>query len=388
MFSSCRVFLGETLLTKNPENYAHRAYFIDLLSFDGFAKYTWLEGQGWYQDTFGEKLQNQTAASNSGFQNRRSLFLKDSTNPLSEFSENGVIFLGRLHTDLVGAKCGLIPHLGLRIQLGLSSSAFVLQKPEADTATYQITISNATLFCPVGQLNPDAYRKLEHGLKTQDAKIYLQRSEVINRNIGSGGTVYNDQLFSGAPLPSRIFVAFVQTPNYLGTQTTSPYYFQRKFKIGQQVGGVGSSWFAGTSSTSGGQSQERVGQGTDEVFIEKVTVKLNGEQVDGLEEGLASLTQDTENYIRLHLFLGLMQSTTGNNVTLNEFHQGFFILAYDLTTSFNAVADYVIPAVRQGNLQIQVNFSGSCPVELTMLVFAEYPTLVKIDQYRQISISY
>ncbi len=136
LFSTCRVWLGETLITKNPENYAHRSYIIDLMSFDGFAKYTYLEAQGWFQDVFGTKIENQTATSNSGFDNRRRLFLKNPLVLASAFSDKGIIFMGRLHTDLNSAQPGLIPHLGLKIQLGFSSSAFVLQKAKSDTETY------------------------------------------------------------------------------------------------------------------------------------------------------------------------------------------------------------------------------------------------------------
>ncbi len=127
LFSSCRIWLGETLITKNPDNYAHRAYFIDLLSFDSMAKYSWLEAQGWYQDVFGTTLANQTT-NNSGFNNRRGRFLLDPNVPASEFAPEGAIFMGRLHTDFVSAKCGLIPGLGMRIVLGYSPSTFVLQK--------------------------------------------------------------------------------------------------------------------------------------------------------------------------------------------------------------------------------------------------------------------
>ncbi len=404
LFSSCRVWLGETLITKNPENYAHRAYIIDLLSFDGFAKYTWLEGQGWYQDVFGVTLANQTATSNSGFNNRRRLFLKNPLQSGSAYADSSVIFMGRLHTDLNSAEPGLIPHLGLKIQLGFSTNGFVLQKPTTDTATYKLVIKNATLFCPVGQLTPDAFRELERKLLKEDAKIFIERSEVTNKNISKGTTIFVDQLFPGAPLPSRIVLAFVPTQNYIGSQTTSPFFFHRKWKKGSTVEvpppatastSAGSSWRLRRGST---QSQTIVHEDVEEdielegpgthVFVEKVSLTLNGEQIDGLEEGTSTELSDTPNFVRLHLFLGLLTSTTGNNLTLSEFHNGFFFVVYDLTTSSDASADYVVPAVRQGNLNLQVTFSEPIPLELTMLVYAEYPTVIKMDKNRQIRMSF
>ncbi len=425
LFSSCRVWLGETQITKSSENYAHRAYLIDLLSFDGFAKYSYLEAQGWFQDVFGEKLVNQTSDTNSGFNNRRRLFLIDSSNATSNYSPGGIILMGRLHTDLVGAECGLIPGVGMRVQLGFNSSAFVLQKPPSDTATYKAIIKNATLFCPVGQLNPEVFRQMEAKLNKQDARLYIQRSEVTNKNIPLNSTIFVEPLFAGAPLPSRMFIAFVATPNYLGSQTTNPFFFQRRWKktpaptppgpgissvpaeTGSSGTAVGSGWtipgiqitvgtgssVPPTSGISGDPNEDEVVEqnvtGIDDyVYIERVSVTLNGEQLDGLEEGTATAASDMANYVRLHLTLGLLTSTTGNNLTLDEFHRGFFILAYDLTTSADSTAENIVPAVRQGNLNIQVTFSEPTPVELTMLIYAEYPTVIKMDKNRQIRMSY
>ena len=92
--------------------------------------------------------------------------------------------------------------------------------------------------------------------------------------------------------------------------------------------------------------------------------------------------------MRLNLFLGLLSSTTGNNLTLGEFLNGFFFVVFDLTTSSDAAADFVVPAVRQGNLNLQVTFSGATPLELTLIVYAEYPTLIKMDKFRQIRMSF
>ena len=67
---------------------------------------------------------------------------------------------------------------------------------------------------------------------------------------------------------------------------------------------------------------------------------------------------------------------------------GFFFAYYDLSTSAQSNMDFIIPAVRQGNLHIEVKFSKGTPHEITMLLFAEYPTLIKVDKHRQIRMSY
>ena len=229
--------------------------------------------------------------------------------------------------------------------------------------------------------------------------MYIERSEVTNKSISKGSTIYNDNLFPGAPLPSRLVLAFVKTSSYLGTQASSPFFFQRKFVIPPPPPppppGAGGAAAAAAAAAAGavaslvGSVAERGVRGDDDhAFIEKISLTLNGEQVDGLEEGVATSISDTANFVRLHLLLGLLTSTTGNNLTYDEFHRGFFFVMYDLSTSANAAADFIIPAIRQGNLHVQVTFSQSIPDELTMLVYAEYPTLVTMDKNRQIRLSY
>ncbi len=61
---------------------------------------------------------------------------------------------------------------------------------------------------------------------------------------------------------------------------------------------------------------------------------------------------------------------------------------YDLSTSSHSNLDFVVPSVRQGNLQLQINFSKTTTKDLTLLIFAEYPTLIKINAARQVSMSY
>ncbi len=393
-FRSLRVYVGDTLISKSSENYNFKSYMIDYLSYDGFAKYSWMVGNGWYQDSFGHTLAQQTDTNNSGFENRRKLFRNDEDDA---YIKESVTFVARLHTDFNNTQSALLPGMGLKVDLGFATNEFLLQVPEADSANkYKLTITNATLMCPVAQLTPDLYRRLEHRLVKESAKIYFNRAEVTNKSI-SKTKLYEQQLFPGAPLPSRFILAFVPTSAYFGTITSNPYYFARTFSeltaSQQQVAGGNAS----TSGTSGsglfsslrGQNDDfEVMQGDDHVFIENVTVRLNGESLDGFDDGNATRRHAMAHFLRMHYYQGFVTSRTGNNATYEEFLHGFYFLYYDLSTASQAGLEYVIPAVRQGNLHLQVIFSDTLPVEVTLLVYAEYPTLMTMDKNRQIALSY
>ncbi len=400
LFQSCRIWLGETLVTKNGENYPFKSYMIDFLSMDSNAKFSWMKGQMWHQDTFGHDLANQTnTALNAGFKSRMHRFKNEDQ---SEYVTHSIPLMGRLHSDLGSNKKGICPGLGMRVELSFSSNDFLIQVPSADTATYSLTITDAVLFCPVGQLSADSYKKIEKGLETKNIKMFINRTEVTNRNIPAKSQLFNEQLFPGAPLPSKMVLAILPTENFLGTQKTNPFYFPRKFSWITRTEERRRSQSQGTPSTfeairdaftppttSGLSTPENVEGITKHTsYVEKVLVTLNGESLDGLDGGLASESQDMTNFIRLHYYMGYMQSRTGNAMTYEEFCNGFFFLYYDLTTGGQATNPYVIPAIRQGNLHVQINLSKPYPHELTVLVFAEYPTKIEVNKFRQLSMSY
>ncbi len=401
LFKSCRIWLGETLITKNGENYPYKSYLIDLLSYDTDGKYSWLEGQLYIVDVFGPTLDSQTT-DNAGFQARMNFFKNEDE---SAFLESPVSIMGRLHTDLASTGPGIIPGLGMKVELTFASSDFVLQKAKNDQDSYKIVIKNATLFCPVAQLSDDMFRRIERKLQKEDASFYIQTCEVTNKNIPANSSLFCDNLFPGSNLPNKLILCVVPTTNYLGTQTTNPLYFGRKFfqarvaqvaadadhppsGSGSRAGGIRIPGFGSTSSLASCEEAGAVRGCDDDCFIEKASLTLNGESLDGLDGGFANCREDITNFIRLHYFMGYMHSRTGNALTYEEFRNGFFMLFFDLSTSSQSSVDFEVPAVRQGHLHLQLNFSKAVPQELTLIMYAEYSTLLKIDKNRQVKMSY
>ncbi len=159
----------------------------------------------------------------------------------------------------------------------------------------------------------------------------------------------------------------------------------------------GSSRFFGRRNSKSSTNQQEQEQDDEELeilgcdtgpFVEKVTMTLNGESLDGYAEHSATRRHDISNYMRLQYYQGFTSSGTGNNATYDEFMHGYFFLYYDLTTSLQAGLNDLVPAVRQGNLLLKIQFSSQLPIELTLLIYAEYPSLLLMDKNRQISVSY
>ncbi len=194
LFKSLRVWVGETPITQNADNYHYKSFMIDYLSMDGFAKYTWMSGAGWNQDSYGRTLANQTSTHNRGFENRRKLFRNvDDTAYLNE-----IIYLtARPHTDFLSSESWIIPGIGLKFEFHFSSNEFLIQVPKADTAKYKLTIENACLMCPVAQLSANLYQSINRKLNGgHNARMYFTKSEVTHKTIGQTSS-YVERLFPG-----------------------------------------------------------------------------------------------------------------------------------------------------------------------------------------------
>ncbi len=383
---------------------------------------------GWYLDTAGYL---DVTSTNQGFRSRNKLFRKEGS-ATKDYHGEAVPFMGRLQHDL-HTPSGILPGLGLRVELEYASPQFVLQTTSTDTSKYTYTIETAKLLCPVGQLTTTVFNRIEQHLSRESARLYINRIEVTNKNIPSNSKNPVELLFPGARLPSRLIMGLLPSETYNGKFTKNVYNFQRTFGAcgdsvqalpeppaemreestsnrGKKGTGVGKrstasgiigymTRTAGSNEGHGGDAEEEdeeedfhdVQEDLEAVgdicYLESVQVQLNGESLDGFQ-AKATKNQDIMNYIRMNHYLGFMSTRTGNALTLQEFHKGMYLLVFDLTTSSQAGLQSAVSAVRTGTLQAEFNFSCPTPSELTLLLFAEYSDLITIDKNRQVSMSY
>ncbi len=359
----------------------------------------------------------------------------------------------------------------MKIELGYQPNDFVLQCDSADTEKYKLLITNATLLVHVATLSTKMFREIMDRLNKENARMYLRKTEVTVKNIPKATSFFNDSLFPGGPLPSRIIIAFLPTNVYLGSYHTNAYDFRRLFDTAsgleeaedqeeedeeeeeeesdfeEDFERVSFSVYCievnlklitiyiyfqveeesqpGTSrrgslikrmkekilptgatghpprqtqptepEDAGGSKKKkrrvekkRVRGGEDSCYIEKIRLLLNGESLDGMDFN-ATHRSDVCNFFRLNYKLGNTQSRGGNELSLDQFLNGYFFFVADLSTSNQAYLDWVIPAIKGGNLQIQVTFAKETSTEMTMLLYAEYSSLIQINRSLQLSMSY
>ena len=68
--------------------------------------------------------------------------------------------------------------------------------------------------------------------------------------------------------------------------------------------------------------------------------------------------------------------------------KGFFFGVYDLSTSGKCGTNYVIPAIRIGHLRVRVVFSEALPIDLTMLLYCEFPATLYVGKTGKLGGSY
>ncbi len=381
LFSECRFYLEEYALNEANENYGYKAFLTSLLTLDSNAKYSWLQAAGFFHDT-AKAIDD--VNSNNGFDSRRDLFMNSS----NSYSSAPVTFVGKILHELVSSQTGIIPGISMRLELTLQNQDFIIMTDSEEK--FKLTIVKASLFCPVAQLKPDVFRTIQRHLKEKPVKIYYQKVQVTHKVIPANSQLFvTESLFPSSELPSRLVFAFLPTSTFLGNAKKSPYNFQQKWswqvpEQGVRRPSLGTRrWISGTNNDPPPLEQTT----TKTVFIEKVTLTLNGKPIDGYD-GRASENDDTLMFMRLNNVLGYSKTRTGNNLTRIDFHNGYYFCAYDLSTSANSGMNFLVPSVRLGNLRLNIEFSATIEEAMTILIYAEYPSMLTIDQYRRIRMTY
>ena len=67
MFDTVTISLNGTNINKNSGKYAYRSYITKLLSYPEAAKMSWMQSEGWYEDTVAKYDPSQYAVDTTGF---------------------------------------------------------------------------------------------------------------------------------------------------------------------------------------------------------------------------------------------------------------------------------------------------------------------------------
>lgn len=337
MFSQVDITLNKTCISPPSNLYNYRSYIENLLNYDTGAKNTHLRTSFWFKDTANHMNAEED---NEGYQSRRAA------------SANGKVvqLFGNIHVDLFNQDKYLLNGVELGVKFVPAKEAFHLMADKIDPK-FEFEITNAELYVRKVKINPLIQLGHAHGLMQSTAKYAITRVDI--KQITLPAPIQSkmiDNLYLGS-IPKRCIIGMVKNSSFNGNFTTNPFNF------------------------------------------EHFNLNYLSMYVDSTQISSRPFTPDfakgffMREYHSLFSGCGIHYSDHGNDITLNEYPNGFFLTCFDLTSdlsSHNAVWNLQ----KNGSLRIELRFDTPLEESVTILVFSEFDNLIEIDKNRQVTLDY
>ena len=198
----------------------------------------------------------------------------------------------------------------------------------------------------------DASVQLEHirGMERMTAKYPVSRVETKVFSIPKGNMMANQENLFLGQLPKRVVIGMVENKAFNGDMEMNPFNF-RHFDVNY------------------------------------LALHVDGKQIPA-----KPLTPDftnalyTRSYASLFTGTGFMGHDRGNQITYDEYANGFTLFAYDLTPDLDDGGQFHL--VKQGNLRLELHFKTALPETINVIVYAEFDNVVEIDKARNVLFDY
>ena len=184
------------------------------------------------------------------------------------------------------------------------------------------------------------------------AKYPLTRVEVRAISLHSGIVGESlDNIILGQ-LPSRIVVGFVENKAYNGDGKMNPFNF-KNFGINFLC-----------------------------LYVDGVQIPSKAIEPDFARE------KYVEAYHTLFLGCGIHCIDTGNQLTRQDYPNGYTLFAFDRTLDILANDLNHWNLIKHGNVRMDVRFANSLTSTINVIVYAEYETVLEIDASRQVMVDF
>ncbi|KAF8795494.1 hypothetical protein HNY73_003338 [Argiope bruennichi] len=328
LFSQVDVSLNGRNISSSNNTYAYRAMIETLLNHGLDSKTSQLTSELYYKDTAGRfNIFDQASATpNEGFNKRASLFKNSET----------VDMIGRLHVDIFNQDRLLLNLVDLKIKLIRSKPEFCLLGNEG----YKIIFDHVSLFVRKVRLNPGVLIGHAKALEKTTAKYPIDRVTCKVFSIPqSSYSFVQDNVFSGQ-MPKRLVLACVDNDAFNGNPKKSPFEFKHY----------------------------------DMNFV--------GVYVDGQPMPHQPLELDFEKGNFIRAYQNLFLNSEGLYISRTEFSQGYTLLLFDLSPDLCDGEHFNL--IRHSNLRIELKFSKALEQTVSLIVFAEFESMIEINKTRNV----
>ena len=346
LFKQVDVFLKEKQVTQSLGTYAYRAYLETLLNYGPSAKESQLTSALFYKDTAGNMdAANPTLADDAD----PNLGLKKRY----EFNkESGTIeMMGPLFCDVFFTERLLLSFVDLKVVLNRNVDEFCIMSSVAN-ANHKVKLIDAYLKVRKVKVSPSVSLAHEVALKKGPAIYPIRRVACTTFIIPRGNPgLTKDNVFNGL-IPKSFVFGLVSSAACNGSYTANPYNFQH-------------------------------------FNVSSITLTVNGEDAPfkPMQLSFGANPQYIEAFATLFSGTGKMYYNSGNDISREEFPNGYAIYAFDLTPDVCGSSPH-FNAVQRGNLAVTITFSAAPTVAVTLVCYGEFENLIQIDAERNVIYDY
>jgi hypothetical protein len=328
--------LGQIPLPSVGTNYPYKSIVDVLLTNGEDAKKTQLQTQLYSKDAAGY-MDTSEFGGNRGFNWRKEV----------TSGSQIVEMMGPLYLDLAQQNRALVNGVSVSIKLWPSSRQFRLMAsdspPPAPKADYKIKIMEATLKVCQVTVNAKVMLGHEEALNNGPALYPYSRSEIKTYTMAEGIQNYRiDNLFNG-DVPTSMLVGLVAGDAYSGSYYKNPFNFAN-YDLNSMA------FYLDNVPTP-----------------QKPFTPKYGEDAEG-------------NYTTpyLALFGNKTGEDLGNYIDLRDFPRGYTLYRFDVAENDQNT--------KKGNTRLEMAFNTKLPHVVTVIVYAHFPAVMRIDKSRKIQL--
>jgi hypothetical protein len=335
LFSQVDISLNGTQITPAMNTYPYRAMIETLLSYGSDAKESQLTSSLFYKDVAGrmDVVDFAEAVRNDGLFKRSRFGVESHT----------IDMMGRLHADIFFQDRYMLNEVTAKINLIRSKDAFCLMSADP----FAVKIVSAIVYVRKVKLSPSVFLAHAKVLENSNAKYPIRRAVCKTFTIPAGFLdVSHEKLFSGQ-LPTRLVVGLVDNAAFNGNTARNPFNFQH-------------------------------------FNLTEVSVHLDGLQ----QHTVKPLRPDYANneyisaYMSMYGGTGKINRDEGNNITRNDYANGYALYAFDLSPDL--AEDDHFNLTHQGGLRLVLKFSAALERTISVVAYAEFENVIEVDRNRNV----
>ena len=329
-------------LIKANNLYPYESMFKVMLRYGYKAKRTHLQSMGYYDEEQG--LLDDIALTGRGSVIKR----------VKLYSDGKTVDLeGPLMVDALQLNGRpLLNGVNLVIKLYPSDKAFYTMTNMEDTAYTMELVDIYLKVCKV-QVSDSIILAHSVALEKSSAVYPFTGSDTKSFTYGQGLSNISINNVFNQTVPSRIVFGFVSADAFNGNVTKNPFNFKH-YDVAD------------------------IGVTVDGLSVGK-PLQLSGWDQDN-DEG----RQYVDAYNNLFQVSGTMGQNGGNNITIDQFAQGFTLFAFNLEPEMKQ-GNY-LNLTRSGNVRLEIRFKKPLPEPMVAVIYGEQFRICKIDSARNVSI--